>query len=73
MDVPKHLIKNPDHLINFNNINVLADSDNWRKLLIKETLLIQNQKLSLNIDQIRSLYTVFIEYVIKFVLFLLMT
>ena len=32
----------PDYRIDFNNVNILARSDNWRKLLIKETLLIQN-------------------------------
>ena len=47
----KHLIKNLDHQIDFNNVNILALSDKWHKLLIKETLLIQNQKPLLNIDQ----------------------
>ena len=50
-DVSEHLIENPDHRIDFNNVNSLAHSNNWRKLLIKETLLIRNQKPSLNIDQ----------------------
>ena len=50
-DVSKHLIENPDHQIDFNNVNILAHSDNWRKLLTKETLLIQNQKPLLNTDQ----------------------
>ena len=31
---------------------ILAHSENWRKLLIKETLLVQNHKRSLNIDKI---------------------
>ena len=48
-DVSKNLIKNPDHQIDFNNVNFLAHSDNWR--LIKEILLIQSQKPSLNFDQ----------------------
>ena len=51
MDVSKHLIENPDDRADFNNVNILAHSENWRKSLIKETLLIQNQKPSLNIDQ----------------------
>ena len=38
-DVSKHLIKNPEHRIDFNNVNILAHSDNWSKLLIQETLL----------------------------------
>ena len=55
-DVSKHLIENLDHRIDFNNVNILAHSNNWRKLLIKETLLIQNQKPSLNIEQSSILY-----------------
>ena len=39
-DVFKHLIENLDNRLDFNNVNW----DNWRKLLIKETLLLQNQK-----------------------------
>ena len=50
-NVSKHLIENLDHQIDFNNINDLAHSHNWRKLLIKETLFNQNQTPSLKIDQ----------------------
>ena len=59
-DVSKHLIKNPDNNpdqpIDFNNVNILGYLDNWRKLLIKETLLIENQTPSISINQILSLY-----------------
>ena len=34
-DVSEHFIENPDHRIDCNNVNILAHSDNWRKLLIK--------------------------------------
>ena len=27
-DVSKHLIRNPDHRIDFNNVNIIAHSDN---------------------------------------------
>ena len=50
-DVTKHLIENSNHNINFNNVKILAQSNNWRKLLIKETLLIQYHSPNLNSDQ----------------------
>ena len=37
-DVTRHLTDNPNHAICFNNPIILARSDHWRKLLIKETL-----------------------------------
>ena len=44
--------------IDFNNVNILAHSDNWRKLLIKEILLIgckiKNYRYTL--IKIRSIY-----------------
>ena len=39
-DVTKHLTEKQDHSINFNDVVISAQSDHWRKLLIKETLLI---------------------------------
>ena len=50
-DVTKHLWQNPDHHIDFNNPIVLSHASNWRKLLIKETLLIQEKQPQLNIDK----------------------
>ena len=43
-DVTKHLRQNPDHHINFNNPIFLSHVSNWRKLLIKETLLTQEKQ-----------------------------
>ena len=40
-DVAKHLVRNPNHKINFNSPEILGHSNNRRKLRIKETLLIQ--------------------------------
>ena len=41
-DVSQHLKNNPDHTMNFHSPEILAHSNNIRKLRIKETLLIQN-------------------------------
>ena len=49
-DVSQHLKYNPDHTINFHSPEILAHSNNIRKLRIKETLLIQNLQPQLNID-----------------------
>ena len=49
-DVANHLIENPNHNIDFSNPKILAKDNNWRKLRIKETLLIQNFQPSLNSD-----------------------
>ena len=35
-DVTRHLTDNPNHAVCFNNPIILARSDHWRKLLIKE-------------------------------------
>ena len=48
-DVTEHLTENQDHVINFNDVIILAQSDHWRKLLITETLLIQNNCPSINV------------------------
>ena len=50
-DVTKHLKQNPDHHIDFDNPIVLTQAKHWRKLLIKETLLIQEKQPSLNVDK----------------------
>ena len=49
-DVPQHLKNNPDHAMNFHSPEILAHSNNIRKLRIKETPLIQNLQPQLNID-----------------------
>ena len=42
---------NPNHAVCFNNPIILARSDHWRKLLIKETLMIQQRNPDLNSDK----------------------
>ena len=50
-DVTRHLTDNPNHAVCFNNPIILARSDHWRKLLIKETLMIQQRNPDLNSDK----------------------
>ena len=50
-DVTKHLTENENHRINFNDVDILAESNHWQKLLIKETLLIQSNCPNINVDQ----------------------
>ena len=42
-DVARRMIDNPNHQIDFRSPSVLAHSNHWRKLLIRETLLIQQR------------------------------
>ena len=49
--VIKKLTNNPNHAVCFNNPIILARSDHWRKLLIKETLMIQQRNPDLNSDK----------------------
>ena len=49
-DVVKHLYTYPDHFMDFKNPEILASTFNYRELLIKETLLIQEQQPEINID-----------------------
>ena len=46
-----YLTDNPNHAVCFNNPIILARSDHWRKLLIKETLMIQQRNSDLNSDK----------------------
>ena len=56
-DVIKHLYTYPDHFMDFKNPEILAFAFNYRELLIKETLLIQEQKPETNVDNFStSLY-----------------
>ena len=50
-DVTKHLLENPSHVINFNEPEILTTANHPRELLIKETLLIQQQLPSINVDK----------------------
>ena len=43
-DSAKHLVRNPNHKINFDSPEILGHSNNYRKLRIKETLLIQKNQ-----------------------------
>ena len=50
-DVSKHLTDNPDHKIDFDKTEIMAQTNHWRKLLITETLLIQKHNPNLNVDR----------------------
>ena len=49
-DVVKHLYTYPNHFMDFKNLKILASAFNYCKLLIKETLLIQEQQPEINVD-----------------------
>jgi len=49
-DVVKHLYTYPYHFMDFKNAEILASAFNYRELLIKETLLIQEQQPEINVD-----------------------
>ena len=49
-DVVKHLHTYPDHFMDFENPEILASAFNYRELLIKETLLTQEQQPEINVD-----------------------
>ena len=51
MDATRHLTDNSNHAVCFNNPSILARSDHWRKLLINETLMIQQRNPDLNSDK----------------------
>ena len=53
-DVFRHLKDNPDHKIKFNEPEILAQSDHWRKLLISETLLVLQHNPDLNVEKIST-------------------
>ena len=40
---------NPDHKIDFDKTEIMAQTNHWRKLLITETLLIQKHNPNLNV------------------------
>ena len=56
-DVVKRLYTYPDHFMDFKNPEILASAFNYRELLIKETLLIQEQQPEINVDNFPPLYT----------------
>ena len=49
-DVTKHLLDNPEHTNDFEHPKVLASSSNLKKLLIKESILIQQYRPHINVD-----------------------
>ena len=49
-DVNKHLLKNPNHIIDFSDPQVLCSAYNTKELLIKEILLIQQYQSDINAD-----------------------
>ena len=51
IDVSKHLTDNPDHKIDFDKTEIMAQTNHWRKLLITETLLFQKHNPKLNVDK----------------------
>ena len=56
-DVVKHLYTYRDHFMDFKNPEILASAFNYRELLIKEILLIQEQQPDINVDNFStSLY-----------------
>ena len=46
--VCRHLQANPDHRVDFHNPEVIGSDNNWRRLQILESLLIQEHKPELN-------------------------
>ena len=58
-DVTKHLLENLSHVINFNEPEILTTANHPRELLIKETLLIQQQLPSINVDELSTPLFVF--------------
>ena len=49
-DVTKHLLENPNHMIDFNDPEVLCSAHHTKELLIKETLLIQQYQPDIDVD-----------------------
>ena len=49
-DIAKHLVRNPNHKINFDFPEILGHSNNRRKRRIKESLLIQKIQPQINVD-----------------------
>ena len=49
-DVTKHLLDYPEHTNNFEHPEVLASASNLKELMIKETILIQQHRPDINVD-----------------------
>ena len=49
-DVTKHLQDNTEHSIDYEHPEVLVSASNLKELLIKETVLIQQHRPNINID-----------------------
>jgi len=48
--VCRHLQANSDHRVNFHNPEVIGSDNNWRRLQILESLLIQEHKPEVNVN-----------------------
>ena len=46
-----YLTDNPDHKIDFNKTEIIAQTNHWQKLLINETLLIQKHNPNSNVNK----------------------
>ena len=62
-DVTKHLLENPSHAINFNEPEILTTANYIKELLIKETLLTQQQLPSTNVDESSTPLNVFNDFI----------
>jgi len=58
-DVTKHLIESHGHISDFIQPEVLTTASNLKELLIKETILIQQQNPDINVDESTLLLYVF--------------
>jgi len=63
-DVVKHLYTYPDHFMDFKNHEILASAFNYRELLFKETLLIQEQQPEINVDNFSTPLYLFNTYIL---------
>ena len=48
-DAVKHLYTYPNHFMDFKNLEMLGSAFNYRELLMKETLLMQEQQPEINV------------------------
>ena len=58
-DVTKHILDNPDHYIDFNNVTVCSTVIHWANVLIKESLFIQKSDVDFNIDKRSVQFNIF--------------
>ena len=58
-DITKHLLDNLEHTIDFEHSEVLASASNLKELLIKETILVQQHRPDINVNDSSLLRYVF--------------